>query len=190
MPNATLDCPEFEADLSALLDGELAPERAAAVRLHASGCAPCRDQLARFERLAGVLASAPSPSVAASLFARLEARIAMASASDTGVREAAPAPAPGRAWLRRAATAVAAAAAGVALYLAIASREPAPRADEPFPRQIARRPEPAASVPAPGDLAALPDEDLGIALELETVEDFEVIANLELLELLLAAEAG
>jgi hypothetical protein len=226
MSNVTNGCPEFEADLSALLDGELPPERAAQVRAHAETCERCGAQLARLVRLDGLLAGAPAPAVPDSLRARLEARIAAAEAGagaglpDTRLRDGAGVRAPRRAWRSRVAGAVAAAAAAIAIYLALANREPAipgappapvqvarPQAepapaapqiakrDAPAPvaaKVIARRPEPEAPAPAPApiDLEAVPDEDLGIALELETVEDFEEIANLELLELMLANEAG
>jgi anti-sigma factor RsiW len=42
----------------------------------------------------------------------------------------------------------------------------------------------------PASLEAASDEELALALELETAEDFEVIANLELLERLVALEEG
>ena len=73
------DCGGYAADLSALLDGELGPERAALLRAHVAACERCRGQLARFERLDALLAGAPSPAVPASVQARLAARIAEAS---------------------------------------------------------------------------------------------------------------
>jgi hypothetical protein len=102
--------------------------------------------------------------------------------------------APRRPWRSRAAGAAAAVAAGVAFYLAIASREPAPQQADPSPEQLAHRSEPAERAPEPAaallDLESIPAEDLDLALELDTVEDLDVIANLELLELMLAAEAS
>jgi hypothetical protein len=195
----TNGCLEFEVDLSALLDGELLPERAAQVRAHAETCERCGAQLGRFARLDGLLAGAPAPAVPVSLRARLETRIAAADAGggagspDTRLREAAGVRAPRRAWRSRVAGAVAAAAAAIALYLALANREPVIPGAPPAPvapEVIARRPVPETPAPTPIDLETVPDEDLGIALELETVEDFEEIANLELLELMLANEAG
>jgi hypothetical protein len=232
------DCSELEADLSALLDGELGPERAALLRAHVDACERCRGQFARLARLAALLAGAPLPVVPASLHARLAARIAAANETDTRVRGFAPprVRAPRRTGWSRAAGALAAIAAGVALYLAVVGREPAPLGGESSPVQIARphealsptaaqlaqraapgpgapsapaaphrehaasppvapevvarRPEPAPPAPASLDLDSLPDEDLGIALELDTVEDFDVIANLDLLELMLAKESS
>lgn len=64
-------------DLTALLDGALAPERAAAVRRHLEGCAGCRaerDRLAAAVAALRALPSAPDPSP--SFTARLEARLA------------------------------------------------------------------------------------------------------------------
>ena len=201
----TTGCLEFEADLSALLDGELSPERAALVRAHTGSCERCRAQLAQLARLDALLVGVPAPAVPASLRPRLEARLAVANESGPCARASAPRP-PRRAWRGRAAGAAAALAAGVTFYLAVASREPAPQQGEPSPVQIARplgepspavpqlarRPEPAQPEPAaaPLDLESVPDEDLDLALELDTVEDFEVIANLELLELMLEAEAS
>ena len=237
------DCQEFEAELSALLDDELSPERAALLRTHIASCERCRAQLAQLARLDSLLAGAPAPAVPASLRARLDVRLAAANGSGPGVRVSV-SRAPRRAWRGRSAAAAAAIAAGLALYLAVASREPAPRQGEPMPPRVARplaepmpaapqlakrdtparertpaapapvapltprrervakspaAPEPPASRPllagperaaASVDLEAVPDEDLDLALELDTVEDFDEIANLELLELMLAAEAG
>jgi anti-sigma factor RsiW len=53
--------------------------------------------------------------------------------------------------------------------------------------QLAQRPAPAPSL---GELEALDPEELAVALELDTIEDLPVIANLEVLERLLADEAG
>jgi len=244
----TTDCLEFEADLSALLDGELLPEQATRVRAHTDSCESCRARLAQLARLDSLLAGASPPAVPASLRARLEARLAAANQSgpSVGASLSARARAPRRPWRSRAAGAAAAVAAGVAFYLAIASREPAPQQGEPSPvqiarpegasspavlplakrdtpapermnappvpsapaaprrervatppvapEQLARRPEPAERAPEPAaallDLESVPAEDLDLALELDTVEDLDVIANLELLELMLAAEAS
>jgi len=62
---------------------------------------------------------------------------------------------------------------------------PAPAAEPAV--QVAERVAPAAAEP---DLEALDDEDLGVALELETIEDLPVIANLDLLERMLERDAG
>lgn len=80
-------------------------------------------------------------------------------------RAARPAAHPARVRALRWVAGPAAAAAGIALYLAL-------RTD------------------APDDLAATPPEDLAVAIDLDTVEDLEVIANLELLEKVVALDEG
>ena len=215
-------CQGFEADLSALLDGELAPERAAELRAHIGACPGCRARLAELARVDTALSAAVLPAVPGSLRARLDARLASTGRGDTPVRRSRRVDAPRRAWRGRAAGALAAAAAGVALYLAFATREPARPETAPAPPQVARPLEaaprevpreapqavaklPAPALPAPAvprpppspaqppavlDLATVPEDELGLALEIETVEDLDVIGNLELLELVLASEAG
>jgi anti-sigma factor RsiW len=210
-------CQGFEADLSALLDGELAPERAAELRAHIGACPGCRARLAELARVDTALSAAVLPAVPGSLRARLDARLASAGRGDTPVRRSRRADAPRRAWRGRAAGALAAAAAGIALYLAVATREPARPETAPAPPQVARpleaaprevpreAPQAVAKLPAPAvprpppapapppaelDLATVPEDELGLALEIETVEDLDVIGNLELLELVLASEAG
>jgi len=131
-------------------------------------------------RVDAALAGTPAPVVPASLRARLEARLGSAGESDTQVRRTRRADAPRRAWRGRAAGALAATAAGVALYLGVATREPAQTEVAPAPTQVAR----------PLDLGSAPEDELGLAPEIETVEDLDVIVNLELLELVVAAEAG
>jgi anti-sigma factor RsiW len=157
-------CHGFEEDLSALLDDELRPERAAELRDHVAVCASCRERLAHFARVDSALSGAPAPAVPASLRARLETRLA---SERRAAAEPARTPAASRrAW--RALGAMAAMAAGVAIYFAVA---------------------PAPSSP-PVDLQSLPDDELGIALDIESADDLDVIGNLELLELVLASEAG
>jgi hypothetical protein len=229
----TAVCREFEEDLSALLDDELAPERAGELRAHVAGCERCGARFAALARVDAALAGAPAPAVPAALRARLEARLAAARAADTGTRRLLGWRAQRRSspWLAGGAAAVAAACA--ALYLMLVERaprapgeaapieiarpfsEPPPpaqapetpreplRAGVPAPEQIAQHETPASAPPAPApaatskppaaqaiDLDALSEEELGLALELDTVEDLDVIANLEVLERLLAAEPG
>ena len=207
-PSAATGCREFEADLSALLDGELAPERAAELRAHVAACDGCRGRLARLARVDAALAGAPAPAVPASLRARLEARLEGARPADTQVRRAPRAGAPRRAWRGRAAGARRRPPPG---WRSTSPSRPAsrrgrsrrPRADR-APRRGPReapsrcaapapvRPRRARAAPAapPLDLESVPEEDLDLALELDTVEDLDVIANLELLELVLESEAG
>ncbi len=45
------ECEKYQEELSALMDGELAVEREAAVKAHLDGCQACRDALAAWEKL-------------------------------------------------------------------------------------------------------------------------------------------
>jgi hypothetical protein len=72
------------------------------------------------------------------------------------------------------------AAAALALYLIIAPGEqPLPDVGPPEPR-----------LATAADLEAASPDELELALELDTVEDMEVIRNLELLEILVALGEG
>lgn len=205
MPEFPAACRGFDDDLSALLDEELAPGREAEVRAHLEACAGCRS---RFERLCQVdlaLASLPVSEVPAGLADRLRARVAEERhAPPRGRPVVRWAPRSRRRW-RAAPWIGAALGAALVLYLSLprgtgevpAPAESAPavaRTPAPTPEQV----ETPAPAPAPGALAgaeieALPEEeldDLAVALELETVEDLDVIANLDLLEAVLAREGA
>ena len=160
-------CRGFEEDLSALLDDELSPERAADLRVHVAACASCRELMARLVRVDSALSGAPARPVPASLRARLAARLA----ADGGQAAAEPKRAArfhGSRLAWRAVGGMAALAAGVAIYFAFT---PAP-------------------APPALDLQSVSDDELGLALDIDTVEDLDVIGNLELLELVLASDAG
>jgi len=159
-------CHGFEEDLSALLDDELAPERAAELRAHVAACASCRELLGRLARVDSSLSGAPARPVPASLRARFEARLTAGGQVAAEPKRAARAYGGRRAW--RAVGGAAALAAGVAIYFA---STPAP-------------------APPPPDLQSISDDELGLALDIDTVEDLDVIGNLELLELVLASEAS
>lgn len=177
------DCGRGE-DLSALLDGELAPERDAELRAHLAGCARCRAQLASLARVDVLLAGIPVRETSADLQARLRARIAAEDEAGAlagrgrGRRTGGPLQASRR--VRALAAACAAAAAALALYFF------APRTPTPLPQG----PEtPVAQVPAPArdpDFDALPAEEIAVGLELDTAQDLDVIANLDLVEALAA----
>jgi anti-sigma factor RsiW len=198
-------CAAFEADLSALLDGELERARESEVRAHLAGCARCTERLARLARVDEALRSLPPAEVPAGLGERLRARIGAeerVGASDRrGSRERGPAPTRRRRWIPLAATALAA-AASLALYLLVARPRPAQEeppvavVERPAPeREIARREPPAqpgTEVPE-ADLeaiAAASDDELALALDLDTLADFEVIERLELLEALSALDGA
>ena len=223
MANTAAACEEFSADLSALIDAELSPEREAAVRAHLAGCSGCRERLESLCDIDLELASARVPTVPVDLWERLSARLAeeaaaapaFAPAARPSQRETHREAAPRRSAPRRRgglprpvwSAAVAAAAAAV-LYLAVTwsaprtplEREPvtaktAQQAPTPAPEESLASEVPAAHAPlatAPGvdPLDRASEEDLVVVLELETMEDFDVIANLELLEGWLDLEGG
>lgn len=63
-------------DLTALLDGALAPDRAAEVREHLARCAPCREEEARLQAAVAALGSLPpAPDLPPFFATRLEARL-------------------------------------------------------------------------------------------------------------------
>jgi len=270
MPNIPETCELFEADLSALVDGELDTARSAAVRAHLDGCTACS---ARLQALCDVdleLAGIAVQAAPVDLRARLAARIAEDAAGDRrpgdapadDLLEDAPANPPsgdisknvasavarpvvrGAAPIRRrrwtsapVLGAAAAAAAALALYLAVGGAErelplaplptqPLVAASDPEPaasplREVGEQPDARAPAEnsqrvaeaveaAPPTVAAVPfsagpagetaespatdvlggasDEDLAMLFELETVEDLDLIANLDLLERLVAQE--
>jgi len=210
-----LECASVAEEWSALLDGELAPAREAELRAHLDGCARCQATLASLARVDVLLAGLPVPAANADLYARLRARIDVNEPRDAAPRLAAP-----RRRRRGPAVAAAAvaAAAALALYLALPRPRgqiapppesrvaqapvPAPVVHAPEPAPVVQAPEPApivearaATPPAPEpvrdpEFDALPAEDLALGMDLDTAKDLPVIANLELLERLVALEEG
>jgi len=168
MLESSVSCASWVEDLSAFLDEELAPERSAELRAHLDACADCSARIARLREVDALLvAGAERASVPADLRARLAARIAADEAAPPRAAEPrAPARRALRLARRAAGLAAAGAAAGLALYLARPASEPAPAESE----------------------LGESDEDLALLLELETVEDLDVIANLDLLERLVELE--
>lgn len=213
MANIFETCAPYEADLSALIDGELAPEREAEVRAHLGGCAACSERLEALCDVDLALASIAVPPVPAGLRARLAERIAGDAAVPEGREESRPAPGRTRAprrpplapprrsrrWLLRPALGAALAAAAVlAFYLAVTSVDsslpletptPEPRIAESAP---VRPPEaPRREVAPEADvLAGASEGELAVILELETIENLDLIANLDFLERWVALEEG
>jgi anti-sigma factor (TIGR02949 family) len=176
---ALRSCADYEADLSALVDDELGDERAAAVRAHVAACRRCARRLEDLRRVDRLLASAPAPAVPSDLRARLAARVAADSRRRPGRLRP-----PRRRHFGRPALGVAlAAAAALALYQSVPGGETTLEEGSPPTRMARTAPEPAI------DLEDVPAEELAIALEIETIEDLEVIANLDLLVQLAAVEA-
>jgi hypothetical protein len=244
MPDHREACAAWDEDLSALLDGELAPEREAEVRAHVEGCAGCSARLGALGRVDALLAAAPLPAVRETLRQATLARAAEVPSRGAEVASRGGAPPAGRRRgaarglpptrrrsLRAPAIGVAlAAAAGLVLYLlgrpapelAPASPTPPPIAESPArrlppegigderPPILIVEPLPPPALPPPpdpeipefvpeleapepllADLETESPEDLAVVLSgAERPDDFDVIANLEILERLLALEGG
>ncbi len=75
VPGDEMLCRSYDADYSALLDGELTPEREAELRAHVDSCARCQARLEALRRVDVDLSALPAPPVASDLRARLQARI-------------------------------------------------------------------------------------------------------------------
>jgi anti-sigma factor RsiW len=169
-------CAAYEEELSAFVDDELAPDRRAEVEAHLDACPGCRRRLEALCDVDLALASAPLPPVSRELARRVSERVAARPDAATA-REPHGARARRRPLWRPAALA-AAACALLALYLGLRP------ADAPPPA----RPDAAPGVAAA--LEELPDEELALLLDLETLEDLGVIANLDLLEQIVELEAA
>lgn len=211
-------CPEYDEDLSALLDGELSPTRAEEVRAHVAVCARCAARLAAFARVDSALSrSAAAQSLPAGLEARLRQRIGVGG---TG-RAVSPeprargmlAPRRPRRWVAWAGAAAAACAALALVALLRPGREtalpapaelaqaPAARAPEAAPPRVLaeRAPSPTPSrvdeaapvAPPDVDLADASEDDLSLALELSQLggEDVhQAVSDLDLIQNLDALE--
>ena len=176
------DCAAWSEDYSALIDGELAPARAAQVQAHVDGCGVCRARLAALRGVDRGLAELSPSAMPRDLRARLQSRIERPGARAPGRRT----PRGRRRWLIAPVAASAAAAALAAiLYLAPGPPEPT----EVVARHAAAPPEPAAPLlrSEPRSPARAPES---LPLGLESVEDLDVIANLELLEAYVALDGG
>jgi hypothetical protein len=207
-------CRAFDEDLSAWIDGELGGARRSEVGAHVAGCRGCAERVEQLRAVDRALRALPAPAVRADLRERLARRLA----ADRAPAAPPPARTPERPRRRLAALLAlpAAAAALLTLYLsyrpsvepvgpgrdlpiAAGPAEERPIAGVPGERVVvaevpaeevplAKAPE--ATPPASADLEALDAEELAVVLDLDTIEDLPVIATLEVLERLLAAEAG
>jgi anti-sigma factor RsiW len=70
-----IKCPEVQDQLSAWLDGELAPEVAAGVARHLENCDGCRRELAQLEALEQALGSLPEAALPPGLPEKVRARL-------------------------------------------------------------------------------------------------------------------
>lgn len=167
----TDDDVNLDEDLSALLDGELSPQRESELRARMVGEPALAARLAELERvdlaLRAMPAEAPSPELRASLRAKLEAAATAPADNPRSVTHP-------RRLLPSWAGGTLAAAAALALYLAVSSGN-----DSILDAEPAR----IADV-----LASATDEEIGIALEFETLADLEIIEDLDLLELMVELE--
>jgi anti-sigma factor RsiW len=156
-----MSCAEFAADLSAWIDRELPAARAAAVAAHVAACAACRAQVEELRRADGALRAVPLREMPPGALAEVLRRAERGARGEAGRASVSR----GR-LLRWAAAPAAAAAAGVAIYLVV----------RPTLRDA--------------ELDAASPEELAVAIDLDTVEDLEVIANLEVLEAIVAQDGG
>jgi len=182
---STRGCPAFDEDLSAWIDGELAAPRRSAVGAHLASCSACTARVAELRAVDRVLRSLPEPAVRAALRERLGESLSGARPAAAPAMRRAPARYRFAPRGRRVAPALLAlpVAAAAALALALLLRPAALPEDAALPPALA-------DAPAAGELEALDPEVLAVVLELDTIEDLPVIANLEVLERLIAAEAG
>lgn len=179
MRSEDVHCTIDDAELSAWTDGELSPLRAESLREHVPSCAHCRDRMVAFERLGAQLASSPLPPVPSDLRARLQQKIDALPEAPRGIPGRA-APPVRRRWSSLPIASAALAAAAATVYV-LFPRVPSPLdAGSPAPPSLAR---------VEDELAVASEEEIAIALELDTIEDFDVISNLELLEALVAMDA-
>lgn len=162
MSELSTTCAPFEQDLSALLDGELAPEREAEVRAHLHACADCRDRLESLCSVDLALAGTALPEVPDGMRERIEARLEGDDSRPVATVVRA------RRRLRPTVGSAMALAASLAIYLAVG---PGSEPSDPLLEQAS-------------------PEELAVILELETIEDLDVIANLDVLERIADLDAG
>ena len=154
----------LDEDLSALLDAELSPEREAELLARIESEPALAKRLAEFEAVSTELRALPAVEPSRELRDHVRQRIEFSDSVQ---------PARSRRQLK-AWIGIAAVAASVSVYLLVGVNPVA--APQPGP------------VPVASQLEAATDEELAIVLEYETLADFELIEELDVLELL--AERG
>jgi anti-sigma factor RsiW len=144
-------------ELTALLDGALAPDEERSVRSHLAGCASCQVEEARLRGATALLGALPLPPPPSPAFAAaLEARLAAERGRGAGMLE--------RLLGRRWRLAIPAAAAAAATLVAVGSI----RQDRARERDVAAR------------LDLLEEYAVVASLgDVETAEDAEVVAHLD-----------
>lgn len=195
---------EMDEELSALLDGELTPERARELREEVARDPALQGRLAAFEAVDQRLQSLPRPELASDLRARLQARIDRLEGPPSPTSLASPQVENPR--FRRAIPLALALAAGLTVVLLTRPlgnpASPTEQLQVP-PSPVTEMTEVTVVVadtakdpaPAPTPDAALEveiqdasDEELAIAFELEMLSELDMIWELDLLEALLAME--
>jgi anti-sigma factor RsiW len=119
MPDTPFACEPYVVDLSALIDGELQPSRAAEVREHLSACEGCSQRFAVLRGVDRVLAATPMPEVPAGLRARLQERIESSPEREEVIHERRAAPRVRGRFIRPAIGVAVALAASTLVYLAV-----------------------------------------------------------------------
>jgi len=182
-----------DEELSAWIDGELDRQAAARIERQVAADPELRARADAFRSLQQSLRELPPPPRTEARVAALRERVLDAAAAADEAEDRADrderrsrehddsgatiAPINARSWI---APAIAALAAGLAVYFLI-----------PGPTEVAPPPEPEAELAA-ASIETATEEELAIALTLETFspEDYDVVANLELLELMDRMEGG
>jgi anti-sigma factor RsiW len=177
--------PELEEKLSALLDGELSPREAEALRGELERSPELRQRMAELDATNQALRALAGPQASSDLRARLQEKIESEAASSTS-----PAPrSPGPRRARRAFAWMATGAAAAAIVALVMLREPAAVDDEPGVSRMALNPDDAELEDLA--LALLEPEAGDAALPAATDADLEVIEVLDLLAALdLEATSG
>jgi len=203
MAHTAAACEAFAAELSALIDAELAPESEAALRAHLADCARCRERLEALCDVDLELAGAARvPAVPADLWERLSARVAadgaaVAPAARAGSGRRHPAPRRRVRLPRPLWSAAIAAAAAAVLYLAVTRTEPGPPLERsPAAVEVAETPPaPAPAAPVAPESPPATDSSRALAqappapaaaeadpLEVASEEDLGVVLELETIE--------
>jgi anti-sigma factor RsiW len=164
----------LDEDLSALIDGELAPEREALLRARIAAEPALARRLAELQGVSEALRALPELAPSSRLREQLRARMLAGDADAARSRRRSAAP-----WIGVAA----ALAASLVLVVVLAAREGLLTAREGLLATeeggMAPESEPAEIA---SELEAATDEEIGIALEYDTLSELELIEELDVLE--------
>jgi anti-sigma factor RsiW len=155
-------CRSCEKQLSAWLDGELAPGRAAEVEAHVAACPACAARAARLREVSALVDGLPSPVPSPEFAAGFRRKLAQARQVE---REAAERP---RRWFFRLPALATAATAACALVLGLTLLRRDPALERPPEAELAQ------------NIELLRDYE--VVSNLDALEDFEAIASLDALE--------